>query len=161
MIDFNLEHIFSFTVELGGMDVIAPLPEGVRANVYIKSGRVEGPKVQGEIKPVGGNWSILHPDGVYEINYQLMVETPDQALIYITCDGTGDFGEGAYQQYFQDPGERGQGGREMSRYRPHRTRARCRTAHPDYLWLNRLFCLGIGQGDAREWNVVYDVYAVS
>jgi len=34
------------------------------------------------------------------------------------------------------------------------------TAPPDYLWLNRLHCLGIGQAFLERSEVAYDVYAV-
>jgi hypothetical protein len=35
-----------------------------------------------------------------------------------------------------------------------------RTAHPDYLWLNRLQLLSIGEADLTTFEVRYDVYAV-
>jgi hypothetical protein len=40
-------------------------------------------------------------------------------------------------------------------------RSGCLTAsHPDYLWLNRLHCLGIGQAYLERAEVAYDVHAV-
>jgi hypothetical protein len=38
--------------------------------------------------------------------------------------------------------------------------ARLSTSHPDYLWLNRLHCLGIGQAYLERAEVAYDIYAV-
>ena len=37
---------------------------------------------------------------------------------------------------------------------------RYHTAHPEYLWLNRIQCLGIGQADMGRLEVRYDVYAI-
>jgi hypothetical protein len=34
------------------------------------------------------------------------------------------------------------------------------TAHPDYTWLNRLQCVGIGEASPERSEVCYDVYAV-
>ena len=34
------------------------------------------------------------------------------------------------------------------------------TAHPNYVWLNRLFCLGIGKIAADVSEIIYDMYAV-
>jgi hypothetical protein len=34
------------------------------------------------------------------------------------------------------------------------------TSHPDYLWLNRLQCVSIGEADLVDWIVSYDVYAL-
>ena len=34
------------------------------------------------------------------------------------------------------------------------------TAYPDYQWLNRLQCLGIGEFDVQNLKVSYDLYAV-
>ena len=34
------------------------------------------------------------------------------------------------------------------------------TSHPDYLWLNRVHCLGVGATNLATNSVAYDVYAV-
>ncbi len=159
MNEYHLEYIFTSTLALGRMHIIGALPEGLRANVSINGGEVSGEKVRGIIHPMGGNWSILRTDGVFEIDYRLTFETHDGALIYVTYIGVSDFGEDAYQKYFEVPGERGQGG-SLSRFREHRVGVRCSAAHPSYQWLNRLYGLGIGHGDSEKWELVYDVYAV-
>jgi len=41
-----------------------------------------------------------------------------------------------------------------------RMSARLTASHPDYLWLNRLHCVGIGQAWLERAEVAYDVYAV-
>ena len=42
---------------------------------------------------------------------------------------------------------------------PLRVVPRFLTAHPDYLWLNRLQCLGVGQVNLESLEVGYDVCA--
>jgi hypothetical protein len=34
------------------------------------------------------------------------------------------------------------------------------TGHPDYLWLNRLQCVGTGEVDMTKMRVTYDIYAM-
>ena len=34
------------------------------------------------------------------------------------------------------------------------------TSHPEYLWLNRLLCFGVGEYRAQTNIATYDVYAV-
>ena len=41
-----------------------------------------------------------------------------------------------------------------------RTALRFQTGHPDYVWLNRLQCIGIGEADSKAASVSYDVYAI-
>jgi len=34
------------------------------------------------------------------------------------------------------------------------------TGHPEYLWLNRLQCVGVGVFDVAQSRVSYDIYAM-
>jgi hypothetical protein len=154
LLKFELEHIFSFTIGIAALESIGFCPEGLRTNAYSTGGSVHGPRLRGQIRPVGGNWPVLRQDGVALIDYRLTLETDDGALIYVTCEGVSDFGEEAYQQVAR--GEAGQ----LSRYRDHRTGVQCHTAHSAYRWLNRVHCLGIGQFDSQEMTVHYDIYVV-
>ncbi len=54
-------------------------------------------------------------------------------------------------------GEKDEGGRWRL---PRRVVPRFLTAHPDYLWLNRLQCIGVGQVNLESLEVAYDVYAL-
>ena len=63
MFDYDLEHIFSYTVTLHPPEVIGPVPEGARANFYVSSGEVTGPKVHGKFHPVGATGSSSAPTG--------------------------------------------------------------------------------------------------
>jgi hypothetical protein len=151
-LQYNLKHIFSLNLNLTELEVIGVLPEGLRVNVYVTGGKAGGSKVKGTVLPEGGNWTVLDTSGMMSIDYHLTLETHDGALIYVTCAGLSDCGEDGYQKYFEG---------ELPPIHPHRTSIKCRTAHPDYLWLNRLHCIGIGQGDAKRLEVIYDVYSVT
>jgi len=53
MFDYRLEHLMSYTATLGEPEVIGPLVEGVRTNLYVIGGEVTGPQVLGKFRPVG------------------------------------------------------------------------------------------------------------
>ncbi len=79
-------------------------------------------------------------------------ETRDEgALIYLSYTGVGDLGEDGYERFLRG---------ELSGSVPLRVVQRFLTAHPDYRWINRLQCLGIGEVDLDRSEVSYDVYAV-
>jgi hypothetical protein len=66
-------------------------------------------------------------------------------------EGAIDFGEDGYDKFLRG---------EMPPVVKIRTSPRLVTAHPDYLRLKRLFCLGIGEYRAATNEAKYDVYAV-
>jgi hypothetical protein len=53
MIECRLEHFVSDTAKLTEPEVIAPLPEGVRANVYVTRGEISGLRLSGKPRRVG------------------------------------------------------------------------------------------------------------
>lgn len=79
------------------------------------------------------------------------IETQDEALIYSSYTGVGDLGEDGYDKFVQGEPPPIVALRVVPRYL---------TAHPDYQWLNRLQCLGIGEFDVQNLKVGYDLYAV-
>lgn len=149
-----MEHIFSYSVDLDGdMEVIGPTPEGLRVNVYITGGEITGPKVSGKIRPVGADWLTVREDGVGIMSVRATMETDDQALIYVEYSGVIETGEDGYGRFLEG---------SLPARMPIRAVPRYITAHPDYLWLNRLQCVNIGEVElmADQVKVSYDVYAL-
>lgn len=149
---YQLQHIFSFGAALESPpEAIGPVAEGLRLNFYSQGGEVTGPNLQGRCRPVGGDWLTVRTDGVAILDVRTTLESQDGALIAISYSGVADIGPEGYQHFLQ--------GNLPARLRLHVV-PRCQTAHPDYLWLNRVQCLGIGEVDLERSYVSYDVYAV-
>ena len=88
MIDYQLEHIFSYEATLmNPPEIIGPVPEGIRVNFYTTSGEVTGPRVTGRFRPVGGDWVVMRRDGVAVLDVRATIETNDGALISVTYPG--------------------------------------------------------------------------
>jgi len=151
-LDYKLEPIFSYTGKLASQpEVIGLVPEGIRVNFYSTGGEISGPRVNGKVRAVGGDWLTVRKDGVAVLDVRTTFETDNGALILVTYSGMIDFGENGYDQFLRG---------ELPPEAEIRMSPRFATSHPDYLWLNRLHCLGIGRYTAAASSARYDVYAV-
>jgi hypothetical protein len=151
MFDYDLEHVFSYTATLDAPEVIGPVPEGIRANFFWPGGEVTGHKLQGKLRPVGGDWFTVRTDGVGILDVRATLELYEGALVYMTFMGVGDLGADGYERF-----SRG----ELPPTVALRVAPRLLTAHPEFQWLNRLQCLGIGEFNAENSQLDFDVYAV-
>lgn len=151
MFKYDLEHVMSYTVRLNPPEIIGPVSEGLRVNFYVASGEVNGPKVYGKLRPVGGDWLTVRTDGVGILDVRATIETQEEALIYVVYTGVGDLGEDGHDRFLRG---------DLPPTIPLRIVPRIQTAHPEFQWLNRLQCLGIGEIDTENLEVSYDVYAV-
>ena len=149
--EVQLEHICSYWATLSAPEVIGPLAEGVRINVYVTDGEISGPQLRGRLRPVGGDWLTLRQDGVGILDVRATIALEDGALIYTTYSGVAEFGADGYDKFLNG---------NPPALVPLRIAPRYYTAHADYLWMNRLQCIGIGEVDMKEMRVSYDIYAV-
>ena len=95
----NLEHPCSDNAQRQHPpEVIGPVPEGRRVTCAVTSGDVTGPKIHGTLRPVGGDWCTIRPDGIGLLDVRATIETPDHALIAMAFTGVGDFGEDGYHK---------------------------------------------------------------
>jgi Protein of unknown function (DUF3237) len=151
MMNYSLESIFSYHLQLNPPEIIGPVPEGIRANIYTQSGTVTGEKIQGILRPVGGDWVTVRADGVGITDVRGTIETQDGALIYMTYTGVLDLGEDGYQKFLQG---------ELPTNAQIRNAPRFQTAHPNYLWLNRLQAVSIAEINFTTFTADFDVYAL-
>ena len=150
--EYKLEHILTYAGRLvSPPEVIGPLPEGIRVNFYSSGGEISGPKIHGKLRPVGGDWATVRKDGVMCLDVRTTFETHDGALILVTYQGVSDLGENGYEMFLRG---------EIPSVARIRTSPQFSTSHADYLWLTRLFCVGIGEYRADANEAKYDVYAV-
>lgn len=151
-IPYNVEHIFSYTGIVGNApEVIGPVPEGIKVNFYNAGGEITGPRLRGRLGSAGGDWATVRRDGVALLDVRVTFETHDGALILVTYQGMADFGPKGYETFLRG---------ELPPAVQLRISPRFYTSHRDYLWLNRLFCFGVGEYNAAAHTASYDIYAV-
>jgi hypothetical protein len=131
--------------------IIGPTAEGLRANFPIAGGTIDGPKIRGTLLPGGADFFVLRTDGVGQIDVRATLKTEEGAVLYITYTGVSDLGEKGYENYLRM--------KLPEKLRLH-TVPRVHTAHPKYVWLNRLQLIGIGETTPGSNVVTYDLYAI-
>jgi hypothetical protein len=147
-----MDHVMSYNATLAAPEIIGEVPEGFRANFYVTGGTITGPKVLGKFRSAGGDWLLLRRDGVAILDIKATAETNDGAVLYFSIGGTIDLGPNGYSDFLN--------GVPLASGTPIRISPRIWTSHPNYLWLNRLFLVGIGGVFLERSEVAYDLYAV-
>ena len=146
------EYVFSYRATLAPPVVLGPCADGIRVLFQVTGGSVFGDRLQGEVCAVGGDWLVVRPDGVANVDVRAQLRTDDGALLDIRYGGVIDFGEDGYAAFAEgllDP--------EVNL----QTAPRIATASPDHQWMTRRQFVGIGVGNLIERVVSYDVFAVS
>src|SRR5690606_26435830 len=103
----------------------------------VASGTLEGPGISGTVMPMTGDWLLVRPDGVGELDVRGTIEMEGGALLYVTYTG--------YVTNVPELMPRWQQGEQIPRdaYSFVAT-PRFETAAPAYEWLQRTVVLGIG-----------------
>jgi hypothetical protein len=151
--EYSLEHVCSYTVILQPPEVIGLVAEGLRANYYFAGGEVDGAKLKGKFRPVGADFATMRRDGIGILDIHGTIEAQDGALIYLVGAGLAYGSEDAYERAMK---------RELAPTVPLRVAIRLQTAHPGYLWVNRLQFVSIGElvRAAARNEVRADLYAI-
>ena len=81
--------VFAFEVraQVGVPLEVVDLPAGRRRIVPILGGTFEGPDIKGRVLPVGADWQIVRPDGVFDLDARYTLETDSGKLIYVVNRG--------------------------------------------------------------------------
>src|SRR3990172_12713726 len=78
----RLEFLCEMTAQLEPPQMVGQTPQGNRQIFYVQSGSFRGPRLKGEVLPGGGDWFLIRPDGVGELDVRATARTDDGALIY-------------------------------------------------------------------------------
>lgn len=81
-----VEHLFDMNVDLQPAQAI-PTPLGTRMTFITTGGRIEGPKLRGELLPGGGDWLLVGGDGIGRVDVRATIRTHDGALIHYESRG--------------------------------------------------------------------------
>jgi hypothetical protein len=152
MFEYKMDHIMPYNATLTALEVIGEVPQGIRVNFYVIGGNIAGPKVVGKLRPVGADWLTLRQDDIGVLDVKATAETNDGALLNIVYSGIIDLGPAGYRDFLDD--------KPLASGTAIRINPKVSTSHPNYLWLNRLHCVGLGGDFLERSEVAYDVYAV-
>jgi hypothetical protein len=129
---YELEATLDSTIDLGNT------PLGNRLIHPVTGGSFEGPKIKGEVLPIGGDWALTSDSGIKKLDVNIVLKTDDDAIIYVTYNGF-IYREEDGSLYF-------------------RVTPIFETSSEKYKWLNHTIAVGIGR--RIEGGVAYTVYAI-
>lgn len=140
--------LMTMQVTVGGAQKVGAVPHGTRTTVPITGGHFEGPRLRGRVLSGGGDWTLLRPDGVLELDLRVTLETDDGALIDLASfglrHGPPEVIAALARGETVDP----------ARYY-FRTHPRFETGHAKYAFLNRL--VAISTADRRPDGPLYTI----
>lgn len=125
------------TAHLGAAQAIGAAAHGTRKTVPVLGGTLEG-RLRGEVLPGGGDWALVRGDGVLELDVRLTLKLEDGALVH--CSYTGLRHGSDADIAALAAGQRVPPERLYFRIQP-----RFETGAPQWSWLNRILCIGIGE----------------
>jgi hypothetical protein len=150
-IELGSEFLLQLRADLEDPQNIGAAPLGMRRIMYFKGGSFSGPVLTGIILPGGGDWVLVRPDGVSQLDIRMTLRTDDGALIYLNANGIFDMAPEVRARY-----NSGENVGPSEYY--FRTSFTFETATEKYRWLNRL--VGIGVGQRIPTGMVTDVFAI-
>jgi hypothetical protein len=147
-------HLFDLVIDLSPRLDFGTGPLGRRTLFGDTGGTFHGPRLHGDVLPIGGDWALFRPDGTMSLDVRLTLRTHDGALVYMTYGGRwvtppelrADIADPA-KRYDIDP----------ARYY-FRTNPLFETGSQEYAWLNDIVCVGAGY--LIEGGIAYKVAQV-
>lgn len=149
---YQMEYLARVTAPLEkAPTMIGDTPEGLMIAFPLgKNGTVRGPKLNGKIEHVGGDWMRVRPDGVGISEIRVVVDCDDGTKFMGEYGGVVNFGRDGYAAL-----SRG-GGPKMAEVQ---LAPRFISADSKLDWLNRVQCVGLGRVTMADLLVEYDLYA--
>jgi len=80
---FKTEHVWDARVTIGEMLRVGASKRGERRVIPITGGTFKGPKIEGEVLPLGEDWQLVRPDGDTELYARYLLKTNDGHLIQV------------------------------------------------------------------------------
>jgi hypothetical protein len=138
--------------EVGALVSLGAAKYGERRYVPLLGGTVAGPELNGTIVEGGVDWQVNRADGVLEIAAHYVIRTADGALIEVQSDGMRHGAPEVMARLAR--------GDALARDEYFfRTLMRFQTGAPQWLHLNKVMALAVGQRQAKL--VVLDVYRIT
>jgi hypothetical protein len=118
----NSRPLMTLRLSTAPIEEIGLTPHGTVSIFPVTGGSFAGDRLRGKVLAGGGDWVTKKPDGTFDLDLRVTLETDDGALIHMTFTGVRDDAN----HYF-------------------RTLPLFETASPTYAFLNRLLAVGIAE----------------
>ncbi len=147
----QLEFLYEISASLDPPIAIGENPHGNRQISPVTGGSFEGPRLKGKVLAGGGEWLLVRPDGVGELDTRVTLQTDDGALIYVTFRG--------YITKILELSPRWAAGEQIPREEYYfMITPYFETSAAQYAWLQQV--VAIGRGSLIPGGVSFRVFAV-
>jgi hypothetical protein len=153
MMELRSQLLFDMQAEVRERYSIENTPRGTRLNVSVAGGTFTGPKLKGTILPGGGDFAIVRPDGVVEIDVRITLRADDGQHIYMTYRGLNTQRAESAQRI-----QRGEAVSATERY--FRITPYFETSAAQYAWLNNIVSVGVWTHSDPGRTIAYRVYEI-
>ena len=148
----ELEHLFSYSADIEEpQQGVGAGPFGHRMIARVTGGRVQGPRVNGEVLPGGGDWALIDGRNTLRLDARITLKTDDGALIFASYRGViTPIDPATVARAIAgtlEPGEL-----------YYRTTPSFETGDERYAWLNTVVAVAVG--NISTAGVSYDVFGV-
>ena len=144
--------LFQLTLKVPSIVDLGQTPKGIRKIARVTGGEFHGERIKGTVhEGPGGDWMLLRPDGVLNLDVRITLETDDQQLIFMSYQGVRHG-----PQEVMDRLGRGESVDPKEYY--FRMVPSFETSSEKYAWLNKIVCVATGRRDAS--GPTYHVYEV-
>ena len=143
--------LFEIELTVEGPQAAGDTPAGDRRIFLVTGGRFEGERLRGTVLDGGSDWILLRPDGAFQLDVRLMLQTDDEALICMTYRGLRHGPEAVMARL-----ARGETVDPDDYY--FRVAAFFETGAARYDWLNRI--CAVGRGDRRPTGPHYSFFEI-
>ena len=99
----TLRPLTTFHADLEPPQDVGAGPYGMRQIFVAKGGKATGDRLSGQLRPGGGDWALVGPDGYGRLDVRSTLETDDGALLYISYSGVVDLSGRAMQALAEGP----------------------------------------------------------
>ncbi len=144
--------LFQLTLKVPSIVDLGQTPRGIRKIARVTGGEFQGDRLKGTVHEApGGDWMLLRPDGVLNLDVRITLETDDHQLIFMSYQGVRHG-----PQEVMDRLGRGESVDPKAYY--FRMVPSFETSSEKYAWLNKIVCIATGKRDAS--GPTYDVHEV-
>ena len=148
----KLIHLMKLVVRVEAPVAVGKVLTGTRMIYNASGGEFEGDRLKGQVLPGGGEWFLQGEEGLGQPDVRLLLQTEDDAYIYVHYSGVLEFNEKAMSAVSE--GRATEFGDNLFL-----TQVRFESSDPKYAWLSKT--VAVGEGRMHPDCVEYAIYEVA
>jgi hypothetical protein len=148
----GLDFVATVAVQFATTQYIGDTAAGMRVNFLVGEGTVGGGGFRGKVTAGSSDHMIVRRDGMGVVRIRAAFAMEDGGMLDVESGGYVDFGADGYRRALEH---------NLPDRSPLVVSPLISTRHPNYAWLSRVQCIGVGETHLASGEATYHVYAAS